>query len=212
MRVVASSAINKNHRIYHRYGCKYASRIKYDNRLEMSYEQASKKHYKACKCCSGFKGLLNVYKKSFEEFAVKNNISFTYNEEQNSLFVKTEMGFWKIYNPLDYSYSRSYILYHRNSSSPNMTVEQGIKGAFHRQSDVKVTTSLDAIVKYIVRHDRAKVVMMNDYRKLPKDNKKQKQYYRIAEKKDRKKKMKNLYSIFEALESANPDLKRYSVG
>ena len=134
MRVVASSAINKKHRIYHRYGCKYASRIKYDNRLEMSYEQASKKHYKACKCCSGFKGLLNVYRKSFEEFAVKNNISFTYNEEQNSLFVKTEMGFWKIYNPLDYSYSRSYILYHRNSFSPNMTVEQGIKGAFHSTS------------------------------------------------------------------------------
>lgn len=103
-----------------------------------------------------------------------------------------------------------YLLYHRNTYSAWMSFNEAIHGDFHRQSDVKATKSMEKIVDYIVAHDRAKVIMMDDYRKLPKSTKRQKQYYRAAERKDRRNSMKRLDSIFAALEQAQAGIKKYS--
>lgn len=207
MLVVASGNSDKKHRIYHRCGCMYATRIKPAYRLEMNMEKAERKHYQPCKYCSGFRGDVKVHKKAFKTWSRKKNMQFTYREDTDTLYIQTEIGFWKLFMKEELG---KYVLYHRNSYSAGMSINEAIHGDFHRQSDVKATESMEKIVDYIVAHDRAKVIMMDDYRKLPKSTKRQKQYYRAAERKDRRNSMKRLDLIFAALEQSQAGIKKYS--
>jgi len=50
-------------------------------------------------------------------------------------------------------------------------------------------------------------IIKDDYRKLPKHTKQQKKYYRQAENRNKRQQKKRLYSIFDMLESKNPELK-----
>ena len=77
-----------------------------------------------------------------------------------------------------------------------------IIGVFHRQMDVKAVESMEKIVDYIVAHDRAKVTIMNDYRKLPRSTKKQKRYYEAAKRKDSRNAARRIDDIFAALEQS----------
>lgn len=65
-------------------------------------------------------------------------------------------------------------------------------------------------MNYIVAHDRAKLTIADDYRKLPKRTNRQKKYYQLAERKDARKKMRRLDSIFAAIEKAQPEIKQYA--
>lgn len=65
-------------------------------------------------------------------------------------------------------------------------------------------------MEYIIAHDRAKITIMDDYRKLPKCTKKQKKYYKAAKRSDKKQAMRRLDSIFAALEQSQSGMKRYS--
>ena len=112
------------------------------------------------------------------------------------VFLKKELG--------------EYLLYHRNTYSAGMNFNEAIHGDFHRQSDVKATESMEKIVEYITAHDRAKLIIMDDYRKLPKSTKQQKKYYKVAEHRDKKQAMRRLDSIFASLEQSQAGMKRYS--
>lgn len=61
---------------------------------------------------------------------------------------------------------------------------------------------MEKIVDYIAVHERAKVTIMNDYRKLPRSMKKQKQYYEVAKRKDKRKVVRRDDDIFVALEQS----------
>ena len=52
MLVVISSEAPKTRKIYHKMGCIYAERIKFQNRLEIKVEQAEKEGYCECKYCA----------------------------------------------------------------------------------------------------------------------------------------------------------------
>lgn len=91
-----------------------------------------------------------------------------------------------------------------------MGIDMAINGEFHRQIDVKATESLEKIVDYIAAHDRARVTIMNDYRKLPRSTKKQKRYYEAAKHKDKRKAARRVDDIFAALEQSQIELKKYS--
>ena len=91
-----------------------------------------------------------------------------------------------------------------------MDFEEAIHGDFHRQSDVKATESMEKIVDYIIAHDRAKVIIMDDYRKLPKSTKRQKQYYKMAERKNRRNAARRLDAIFASLEQSQVGIREYS--
>ena len=93
-----------------------------------------------------------------------------------------------------------YLLYHRNSHIKGMEFWEAVNGNFHRQSDVKATESMEKIVEYIVAHDRAKVTIMDDYRKLPTSTKKQKQYFKSAKRKADRKASRRLDSLFLMIE------------
>lgn len=91
-----------------------------------------------------------------------------------------------------------------------MDIDIAINGEFHRQMDVKPTESMEKIVDYIVAHERAKVTIMNDYRKLPRSTKKQKRYYKAAKRKDRQNAARRVENIFTTLEQPQIELKKYS--
>ena len=75
------------------------------------------------------------------------------------------------------------------------------KGWFHRQVDMSTTKKLGYILKYIVDHDKAKAIMEDDWRKLPKSTKQQRRYYRQAKKRERKKSIQRVDEIFRQLEN-----------
>ncbi len=88
-----------------------------------------------------------------------------------------------------------------------MNFNEAIHGDFHRQSEVKVTESMEKLVEYITAHDRAKVIIMDDYRKLPKSTNQQKKYYKAAERRDKNQAIRRPDFIFAALEQAQTGLK-----
>ncbi len=207
MLVVASRKCDKKNKIYHRCGCIYARRIKPDNRKEMAVEVAERKHYHACKYCAGLRGDVNVHKGTFATWSRKRNMQFNYHKPSDTLYIQTEVGFWKVFLKKELG---EYLLYHRNTYAAGMNFDEAIHGEFHRQSDVKATESMEKIVEYITAHDRAKLIIMDDYRKLPKSTKQQKKYYKAAERRDKKQAMRRLDSIFAALEQSQAGMKRYS--
>lgn len=207
MLVVASLKVNKKKRMYHKCGCIYASRIKTKNRIEMDSAQAGKRRRCKCKYCSGLQGDLRILKSEIDTWSGKKHMQFIYREKTNTLYIQTEIGFWKVFMAEE---SGKYLLYHKNSYTNDMDTEVAINGDFHRQGDVKETESLVKIVHYIIAHDRAKVTIMNDYRNLPRSTKKQKRYYEIAKRKDRRNAARRVDDIFAALEKSQADLKKYS--
>ena len=207
MLVIASGKTNEKNRVYHRCGCIYEKRIKAEHRITMSDEQAAEKGYKECKYCAGLKGDVRVHKEFFGKQSSKNGINFTYMKESNTLYMQTNVGFWKIYEQYK---TGKYLLCHRNVYTEGMAFKEAIHGDFHRQYDVKPTDSIEKVVDYIVAHDRAQVIILDDYRKLPKHTKKQQKYYRAAERKEKKKTAKRLDYLFAELEASQPSLKQYA--
>ena len=93
-----------------------------------------------------------------------------------------------------------------------MPFEQAVRGAYHRQGDVKPAESLAKLIRYIADHDKAKRIIMDDYRKLPRATKRQKKYYQQAEKKARRwqqgKTGKRIEELFREIEAKDPEMKK----
>lgn len=102
-------------------------------------------------------------------------------------------------------------MYHRNFYKAGMKVTEAIRGEYHRQSDVCGTVSLESLCEYIIAHDRAKVTIMDDYRKLPQRTRKQKYYYRVAERRNRRRAMHRVDRLFAMLEQTDAGMKQYSI-
>lgn len=199
MVVIASSENDKKKRIYHKYGCIYTKRIKADNWLQLDKELAESRHYRECKYCAGLAGDVKVHKGKFKRLSASKKAYFTYKKDTDTLYIQTDVGFWKIYTQKN---SGKYILFHRNTYQHNINFNTANWGAFHRQADVEQTDSLDKIVDYIVRHDKAKIIIQDDYRKLPRRTKKQRKYFKSAERKAKRKEMQRLDYLFAAIAQA----------
>lgn len=203
MQVVASSETGKSKKIYHKVNCMYAKRIKFDNRIDMNPTTAKKRHFCECKYCGGLKGDVRTSKKWILSWEEGNNIKFTYQDKTDTLYIQTEIGFWKLFRKQD---NGKYLLYHRNAYKKEMSIAEASHGDFHRQCDMKATETMASLVEYIIAHDKAKVIIMEDYHKLPKQSKKQKKYYKQAERRVKKHEARRVDSLFAMLESDNPKL------
>lgn len=199
MLVSVSRKTDKRHRIYHRLGCIYAKRIKPDNKIELSAEQARRRNYHECKYCAGLAGDVKVHKDSLATWEWKHKMQFAYQKTTDTFYIQTEVGFWKIFVKEDFG---KYLLYHRNTFSKEMNFRQAINGDFHRQKDVVPTESMEKIVEYIIAHDRAKLIIMDDYRKLPRTTRRQKKYYKAAERKAKKRELYRVNFLFAELEAS----------
>lgn len=88
-----------------------------------------------------------------------------------------------------------------------MEIPEAIRGSFHRQVDIKAKVEIEELIQYVIAHDKAKGIIMDDYHKLPQKTKKQKKYYRQAENRAKRQAARRLDSIFAELEAKNPNLK-----
>ena len=208
MLVVISSEAPKKRKIYHKMGCIYAERIKFQNRLEIKVEQAEKEGYCECKYCAGLRGDVRTHKAQILSWTHKKEMEFKFDDHTETLYIKTKIGFWKIYLKDDID---KYLLYHRNKFEANTDYQELIRGEFHRQKDVKQTDSLVKLVEYIDAHDKDKVVIQDDYHNLPRRTKKQKKYYKQAERKVKREAVKRMDTLFAMLERQNPSLKNVSI-
>lgn len=208
MQVIASRNHKKGQIIYHRSRCMYEKRIHPDNKWSMDLEKAQKsRDFCACKYCEGLQGEIKVHKKEIERWEKNENVVISFHGGTNAIYVKTNIGFWKFFIKDD---SGKYYLYHLNKYDASMTEESLIHGEFHRQRDVKPTSSFFKLMNYIIEHDKAKIVIMDDYRKLPNKTKKQKKYYRQAESRVRRKAIRKIDKLFAKLEANNPEFKALS--
>ena len=199
---------NKNNKVYHRPGCLYAKRIKGFNRVDLDENIAIRRHFHECKYCAGLRGDVRTRKSTIIKWEKRHQMKFDYDKYTDTLYIATKIGFWKIFQK---EYSGKYYLYHRNQYEEGMNFETAKHGEFHRQADVKSTSSLDRLVDYIAAHDKAKEIIKEDYRKLPRATKKQKKYYEAAARKKNNQDKRRVYELFAVLESNDSRLKTFSI-
>lgn len=190
--------VSRNSKTCHKPECMYAQDIQKENRIKMSLKKAENIGCKKCKYCLGLGELVTSFEPKFKSWEEKYNMKITFIEKDRIVYIQTKIGFWKIY--LNYGLNQLQ-LFHLNEFSDEMSFEELKSGEFHRQSDVKVTNSLEKLVNYISEHDRAKVIIEEDYKKLPKNTKKRKRYYKIAKKKEKWKEVQRLEELFELIKS-----------
>ena len=194
MKVIISN--QSNVKVYHRVGCPHITRINYRNRRDITVGKAKELGYRRCKCCGNLKGSIRALSTSLDVLGNMHSMEIVYQPAEDSVYMRTETSFWKGY----WSQKAGYLLFHVNYYDAAKTFEELTHSSFHRQNDFKPTESLEKILNYIEEHDKAKTVIEEDYRKLPQKTKKQKKYYRIAERNERSRKIKRVFNLFERIE------------
>ena len=192
-------------KVYHLAGCPHAARIKYQNRMEISRERANVLGYRRCKCCGNLKDTIRVLTTNIEFLGTGREMDVTYQPKTDTVYIRTKIGFWKTFWKDD----AGLLLYHLNRYDSSKSAEELSHAAFHRQQDVKATESLEKILSYIEKHDQAKEIIADDYRKLPQKTAKQRKYYRQAESRNRRSQVNRIFAIFSEIEKGN-NLAQYS--
>ena len=207
MQVIISMNAPKHRVVYHKAGCIYARRIKCENRMSISKEEAEKKRYCECKYCAGLQGEMRAHAAEIRYWKKKGMAEICYDGNADTAYVTTKLGAWKI---MENRFGK-YYLHHLNHFTEDMPISQIKDGEYHRQADVKPTDSFCKIIHYIIDHDKAKVIMKDDFRKLPQSTKKQKKYYKQAERKAALKQRRRIDHLFALLESEAPEMKQFSI-
>lgn len=182
-------------KVFHLGGCPYDNRIRYVNREEVSRTEAVYMGYRACKYCSTMRGYHHVNKWYLDQKTGKCGAQFTLAADTDTLYIRTDNGFWKIFvKP-----GMQYKLYHLNKFDTSLTTGQMMHGKYHQQKDVKPTASPNSIIQYIIKHDEAKKIIAEDYRKLPQNTKREKKYYKIARNRNERQKRRQLYGLLDCI-------------
>ena len=203
MKVIISD--HSRAKVYHRVGCPHAARIMHKHRMDIPVTRADALGYRKCKCCGNLRGSIRALTVSPEKLGEGRNMDVSYDKKTDTLFIRTETGFWKTFWKDDIG----LLLYHLNCFDKSKSTEQLSHAAFHRQGDVPPTESLEKILTYIENHDLAKQIIADDYRKLPQRTRKQRKYYRQAESRNRRQQINRVFAIFVDLEKGN-NLARYA--
>lgn len=179
--------------IYHEESCPYAKRMQKKYRRYISEQTALERGYHPCSYCGGLHGFFLRYDN------VSNDLVASYDRKDKALCFRTDIGFWKI---LEQGEPKTYRLWHLNGSDFDKNVESKylMRRSFHRQVDVKSTLNMSRIIQYIRDHDKAKKIIKDDWKKLPKTTSKQKKYYKQAKKREERKKHRRIDELFKKLE------------
>lgn len=191
-------SINSRQKIYHEEYCPYVNRIR--RKTFITKKEAQKRGYSECSCCGGLRGeYLRMKLKPDILGKAKGGIALSWDKNYHGLCLRTDVGFWKV---LRSDYDGRYKLYHLNQDyfDPIQSDKVLMKQRFHRQQDVPKTRSMKKIVHYVFEHDRAKKVMEQNYRNLPKSTKQQRKYYGQAKNRERRKQLKVVDNLFKQLE------------
>ena len=195
---------NSKKKVYHMDYCPYAKRISTKYRKTISEQAAKSKGYSACAWCGGLHGEYLLATREPEMYGERQRkvVKLSYDTKRKAMCFRTKIAFWKIVKSKNNDY---YLLFHLNENSynPSFSDKKLSEGQFHRQTDVPAFSNLDKIhgvVTYIYEHDKAKRIIENDWKKLPKKTKRQKKYYEQAKRKDRHQKLKRIDELFKELE------------
>jgi len=195
------ASMKSKKKLYHMEWCPCVKRIdKRFLRKMKTYDIAKEQGYSECAYCGGTHGAYKAILRNPMMFGrIRKSFWFTYDWKDRALCVRTSSGFWKI---IKGDMDGLYRLYHLNRGSydPAKTDYELMHGTFHRQKDVHPAENLERFMPYIYEHDKAKIIMDQDWRKLPKKTKKQKKYYRQAEKRASRNKKRRLDEIFDKIE------------
>lgn len=183
---------------YHSFCCTCCldkSRLK-----EIPLNQAMERGYVACDCFDLTRKFIKSNKNYIEE--KKGHVTFMYDDVKGILYIRSKLGFWKILYSVG---NNSYILYHLSSSyvpyNPDYTIEDLEKFKFHHQKDAG-SGGIKSLVEYIIGHDKNKAIYDVDYRKMPKSSKKQREYYKQARNRNRRRGIKRTLYLIKELERA----------
>ena len=191
---------NSKKKVYHEEFCPYAKRIAGKYRKHLTKEQARSKGYKPCEFCGKTHGLYYRMQKFPDQYPAElKKMRISFDKEWSAICFNTGSAFWKI---MWYQEATGFRLYHLNKEyySPQVSDKCLAKRKFHRQKDVKPSGDVRYLIKYIAKHDQAKQIMYDDWRKLPKQTKTQKKYYKQAKKKAKRKAINRVNDIFKQLE------------
>lgn len=186
---------------YHRSRCLYEKRISSWHRYSVSEDEALELGYRPCKCCWTLKGALRSLNILLEELGRQKEMELTYRESTDTLFMRTERGFWKVY----WRDGEGFLLFHLNEFDPLLTTEEMMDRRYHRQRDAKATKSLIKILNYVRDHDKAKMILETGYKNLPQRTKRQRKYYRQAEWRQKKQEMRRVDELFAMLDRQKMD-------
>ena len=204
MLYITSSETRAKRKIYHVPGCIYEKRIKPENKVKLSKKQIKSAQFCGCKYCCGQRSDAVYFRENLEHWQESKGMEIRYDLKENTLYMMTRAGFWKTFRSAK---TRKFVLLHRNGFEPEMTFEDAMRGDFHLQRDFGQTIVIEEVLNYISAHDKAMIIIQDDYRKLPQKTKKQKKYYKQAELRVKRNTMRRLDNIFAMLEAQNPELK-----
>lgn len=133
-------------------------------------------------------------------------------------FVATPIGLWR-FCPVTVGEKYIFSLMHHNfihdiNALDNMSDDDNIfrrelsRHNFHFQHDKREFTDIECLFAYINRHDRSKMLELDDISKMPKNTKNQRKWRRHAENRKRRREIRNVYAIIESLNKAEKVLVR----
>lgn len=186
--------------IYHEESCPYVQRMNKKYSRHISMHDAEEQGYHSCAYCGGLHGMYIKMRDHPTMFGkLLDGISVSYDRIDRGICFRTSHGFWKVLirGPFE-----TYKLWHLNHGhfDPALSDKILMRRTFHRQVDVKETSNMGHIIHYIADHDKAKRIIDDDWKKLPKSTPKQKKYYKQAQKRAKRKENKRIDELFKRLE------------
>jgi len=147
---------------------------------------------------------LAVYPEMYREQAIQ---IVKYAEEKGlqiefdgtDLYVLTKSAVWKI----AYGYHKNWFkLLHNPFDEETMTIEDAKTAHYHVQMDVPRNQTPYKHIQYIYKHDVAKEIENKSYKLLPQNTRKQKMYYRQAERRAKRNSVNRVMDLFAQLEGS----------
>ena len=191
-----------NVKVYHKPGCYHAQRIKQENRVYMTKKEAEAAGFRICRCCNGMNHHLRVEENAMKYY--KNKKGMEFKVVNGALYVKTEIGCWKVV------YSRReqwLVLYHRNRTYQELNFKSPQYESYHRQSDVPKSYTIEKYLDYIYEHDRFMQAEQSGAAITVFSSKKKK---KLAEKSRQKQARKRVDYLFRMIEMQNADYRQLS--
>lgn len=180
-------------KVYHKPGCHHVTRMKSENQVTMTKREAEAAGFRICRCCNSMAHHRRVESNVIEHYKNKKGMQFFYNK--GILYIKTEIGCWKVV------YSRGeqrLVLYHRNHSKRDVNFNAPQYEAYHRQGDVPHSGSISHYLDYIYEHDRYKEAERNGQIITTFSSKRNKKRAENSRKKAMGKRVDYLFRLLEA--------------
>lgn len=187
-------------KIFHHPQCAYVSRIRGKNKVFFYAQgEAREKGYRICNCCSRMGKYYRKEKNQIQDFAKKNRMKIWLYD--GSVYLETEVAPWKI---IAAGQQHKMFLYHGNHERyENLNKKNGmIQYHYHSQNDAR-SKSILGYMNYIVRHDRWREEIKDEYKRLPKNTKKQRELYNHKKKRARRNAIHYVHNLIEKLKLEN---------